>query len=369
MIEFLNLSRLNAPFNIAYKEKFNSFLDKGWYVLGEEVRLFEEEYAAYCGTDFCVGTANGLDALRMIIEGYKILGKLKEGDEVLVCSHTYIATILGIIQAGLKPILVEVNEKTFNFNFPDLARKVTPQTKVIMPTHLYGRLADMERISAFAKAYNLLTVTDAAQSHGATTLDGKRSGSLADASGHSFYPTKNLGAMGDAGAITTDDSELVDVLRSYRNYGFKERYVAQYSGINSRLDELQACFLRIKLPHLDTQNERRRNIARAYLSNIKNPAIILPEWDQTDAHVFHLFVVRCKYRDDLKEYLESKGVKSIIHYPVPPHKQEALSYLNKLHFPITEQLHKEVLSLPIDPMMTMEDVKSVVAVLNSYRCQ
>lgn len=368
MIEFLNLSRLNAPHESSFKEKFSSFLDKGWYVLGEEVRLFEKEYAAYCGTDFCVGTANGLDALRMIIEGYKILGKLKEGDEVLVCSHTYIATILGITQAGLKPILVEADETTFNFSFDDLKRKVTPNTRVIMPTHLYGRLADMERISAFAKAYSLLTVTDAAQSHGAATPDGKRSGSLADASGHSFYPTKNLGALGDAGAITTDDSELVDVLKSYRNYGFKERYVAKYSGINSRLDELQACFLRIKLLHLDTQNERRRNIARAYLSNIKNPVIILPEWDQTTAHVFHLFVVRCSYRDDLKEHLESNGVKSIIHYPVPPHKQEALSYLNKLHFPITEQLHKEVLSLPIDPLMTMEDVKSVITVLNSYTC-
>lgn len=368
MIDFLNLNRLNAPYESAFKEKFTSFLDKGWYVLGEEVRLFEEEYAAYCGAKFCVGTANGLDALQMITEGYKILGKLKEGDEVLVCSHTYIATILGIVQSGLTPVLVESDPETFNFNFADLARKVTPQAKVIMPTHLYGRLADMDRINAFAKAHNLLVVTDAAQSHGATASSGKRSGSLADASGHSFYPTKNLGALGDAGAVTSDDSELIEVLKSYRNYGFKERYVAKYAGINSRLDELQAAFLRIKLPHLDVQNNRRREIAREYLSNIKNPVIVLPEWDGSNAHVFHLFVVRCAQRDQLKKYLEDEGIKTIIHYPVPPHKQEALARFKKVSFPITESLHKEVLSLPIDPMMSDEDVKKVITVVNQFSC-
>lgn len=368
MIPFLDLKALNAPYEEAFKKKFASFLDKGWYVLGEEVQLFEKEYAAYCGTKHCIGTANGLDALRLILEGYKILGKLSEGDEVLIASNTYIATIIGVKQAGLVPVLVEASLQTYNFDFYDLEKKITSKTKVIMPTHLYGRLTDMEGVSAFAKAHNLLTVTDCAQSHGAIATSGKRSGSLADASGHSFYPTKNLGALGDAGAITTDDVELTEVVKKYRNYGFKERYVAEYAGINSRLDEVQAAFLRIKLRDLDAQNEKRRVITRRYLSEVTNEHIILPKWEGGDDHVWHLFVVRCKKRDELQAYLKDKGVGTIIHYPVPPHKQEALEEFKQLLFPICEQIHNEVLSIPISPVLSEGEVDEVISILNSFKC-
>ncbi|MEP0265663.1 DegT/DnrJ/EryC1/StrS family aminotransferase [Dokdonia sp.] len=366
MIPFLNLREINAPYDSEFQERFKTFLEKGWYVLGDEVRLFEEEYAAYCGTKYCVGTANGLDALRLILEGYKILGKLSEGDEVLVASNTYIATILGIQQAGLIPVLVEANIDTYNFDFDDLQHKTTTQTKVIMPTHLYGQLTDMDGVTAFAKANHLLVVTDAAQSHGAIASNGKRSGSLGDASGVSFYPTKNLGALGDGGAITTDDKALAEVVKAYRNYGFKERYVSAYKGVNSRLDEVQALFLRIKLRDLDTSNNRRRAIAKRYLNEINNKKLILPSWDGSDAHVFHLFVIRCEDRDALQRYLTEKGIGSIIHYPVPPHKQEALDAYADMSFPVTEQIHREVLSIPLSPVMSDSMVSEVTQALNAY---
>ncbi|GGG06163.1 aminotransferase [Dokdonia pacifica] len=366
MIPFLDLRALNAPYDAEFQEKFKAFLEKGWFILGDEVRLFEEEFAAYCGTKHCIGTANGLDALRLILEGYKILGKLSEGDEVLVASNTYIATILGIRQAGLVPVLVEANLETYNFDFADLQMKVTVKTKVVMPTHLYGQLADMEAMSAFAKANNVLIVTDSAQSHGAKTSQGKRSGNLGDASGFSFYPTKNLGALGDGGAITTNDSALAEVVRSYRNYGFKERYVSAYEGLNSRLDEIQAAFLRIKLRDLDTSNTHRRAIATRYINEIKNPKITLPSWNGSEDHVFHLFVIRCKIRAHLCDYLKTNGVGTIIHYPVPPHQQAALKDYNNVSFPVTEQIHDEVVSIPLNPVMDDAMVSQVISILNSY---
>lgn len=366
MIPFLDLRSINTPYDAEFQEKFKVFLEKGWYILGDEVRLFEEEFAAYCGTQFCIGTANGLDALRMILEGYKILGKLSVGDEVLVASNTYIATILGIQQAGLIPILVEADLNTYNFDVKDLQQKLTSKTKVIMPTHLYGQLADMEQVSAFAKANSLYIVTDSAQSHGAISPQGKRSGSLGDASGFSFYPTKNLGALGDGGAITTNDKALAEVVRSYRNYGFKERYVSAYSGINSRLDEVQALFLRIKLRDLDTANQRRRAIAKQYLQGIQNPKLILPKWEGDDGHVFHLFVIRCTTRDHLRAYLTEQGVGTIIHYPIPPHRQEALQEYAQLSFPVTEQIHSEVISIPLSPVMDDVTVAKVISILNRY---
>lgn len=366
MIPFLDLRAINAPYDAEFQERFKAFLEKGWYILGDEVRLFEEEFAAYCGTKHCIGTANGLDALRMILEGYKILGKLSEGDEVLVASNTYIATILGIRQAGLVPVLVEADLQTYNFDFADLQKKVTAKTKVVMPTHLYGQLTDMEVVSAFAKANNVLIVTDSAQSHGAMTPQGKRSGSLGDASGFSFYPTKNLGALGDGGAITTNDTALAEVVRSYRNYGFKERYVSVYEGLNSRLDEVQALFLRIKLRDLDTANIRRRAIATRYIQEIKNPKITLPSWSGQEDHVFHLFVIRCKTRDHLCDYLKKHGVHTIIHYPVPPHQQAALKDYNDVSFPVTEQIHDEVVSIPLNPVMDDAMVSQVISILNSY---
>jgi len=366
MIPFLDLRVINAPYDAEFQEKFKIFLEKGWYVLGDEVRLFEKEFATYCGTKYCIGTANGLDALRLILEGYKILGKLSKGDEVLVASNTYIATILGIQQAGLTPVLIEANVETYNFDFEDLNQKVTAKTKVVMPTHLYGQLADMEAVSAFAKANNLLVITDSAQSHGAMTSQGKRSGSLGDASGFSFYPTKNLGALGDGGAITTNDTTLAEVVRSYRNYGFKERYVSAYCGVNSRLDEVQAMFLRIKLRDLDTANKRRRAIAKQYIEEVDNPKIILPSWDGDHGHVFHLFVIRCTTRDHLCDYLKENGIHTIVHYPIPPHKQEALQEYKHLSFPVTEQIHQEVVSIPLSPVMDDAMVKQVISILNKY---
>ena len=373
MIPFLDLHTLNARFEKDFKTKFSQFLDKGWYILGEEVKLFEQEYAAYCGTSHCVGTANGLDALRLILEGYKALGQLKVGDEVLVASNTYIATILGIQQAGLVPVLVEAEANTFNFDFNDLESKVTAKTKVIMPTHLYGQLADMEKVTAFANlprrqagAQRLLIVTDAAQSHGAKDSQGKSSGGLADASGHSFYPTKNLGALGDGGAVTTNDADLANVIDKLRNYGFEERYVSKYVGLNSRLDEIQAAFLRIKLRALDTDNESRRSIAKRYFKEVHNPKLILPSWDGTERHVFHLFVVRTADRDQLAAFLKERGIGTIVHYPIPPHKQEALKQYKELSFPITEMIHNEVLSIPIGPLMTENHLSAVISALNAY---
>lgn len=366
MIPFLDLKKINAPYQQAFQEKFKAFLEKGWYMLGDEVRAFEAEFASYCGVSHCVGVANGLDALRLILEGYKIMGKLSEGDEVLVASNTYIATILGIKQAGLRPVLVEADINTYNFNFADLARKVTPLTKVIMPTHLYGQLANVEKISALAVAHKLLVVTDSAQSHGAKDASGKRSGSLGDASGFSFYPTKNLGALGDGGAITTNDAQLAKILRSLRNYGFEKRYVSKYVGINSRLDEVQATFLRLKLKNLDADNEKRRAIARRYLAEISNPQFKLPQWSGDRDHVFHLFVIRCETRDGLEKYLTEKGIGTIIHYPIAPHKQEALADFAHLDFPVTEQIHKEVISIPLSPVMTEAEVGKVISVLNAF---
>ncbi len=366
MIPFLDLYSVNARYDNAFQERFKDFLEKGWYILGEEVCAFEKEFAAYCGTQYCIGTANGLDAIRMILEGYKILGKLSEGDGVLVASNTYIATILGIRQAGLTPVFVEAHLGTYNFDFEDLNAKITATAKVIMPTHLYGQLTDMDMVNAFAKANNLLVITDSAQSHGAIASNGKRSGNLADASGFSFYPTKNLGALGDGGAVTTNDQELAEVLLKYRNYGFGKRYVSAYEGINSRLDEVQALFLRLKLKDLDTDNQQRRSIARRYLEGIKNTKIQLPVWDGTDNHVFHLFVIRSKNRDHLQEYLTDNGIGTIVHYPIPPYQQEALKAYNYLSFPVSEEIHRTVLSIPLSPVMNEESVDEVIRVLNKY---
>lgn len=366
MIPFLDLKAVNAPYKKQFNTVFENFQKQGWYILGEEVQRFEEEFANYCGTCYCVGTANGLDALRIILEGYKILGKLTVGDEVLVASNTYIATIIGVLQAGLIPVLVDAENQTYNFDFEDLDAKISSKAKVIMPTHLYGQLADMEQIHAFAKAHNLLIVTDCAQAHGAQDTSGRRAGSLADAAGFSFYPTKNLGALGDAGAVTTNDAALVEVIKKYRNYGFEKRYIAQYSGINSRLDELQAAFLRIKLKELDATNSRRKAIARQYLDHINNSKIILPVWDDSDNHVFHLFVIRTSERTRLQAYLEENGVATAIHYPVPPHKQQALSQYANQSFPNTEAMYEEVLSIPLNPALTDTQVSHICAVLNAY---
>jgi dTDP-4-amino-4,6-dideoxygalactose transaminase len=365
MIKFLDLQKINAVYQESFQEKLKLVLDKGWFILGDEVQSFETNFANYCGTKYCIGVGNGLDALVLIFKGYIQLGKLQKGDEVIVLANTYIASILAILQADLIPVLVEPRLETYNIN-PDLiADKITSKTKAILAVHLYGQLAEMEKINAIAKEHNLLVIEDAAQAHGAIS-NHLRAGNLSDAAAFSFYPGKNLGALGDAGAITTNDESLANILYSLRNYGSEKKYHNEFIGTNSRLDELQAAFLNVKLPHLDSDNEKRKAIAKRYLSEIKNDKIILPTWDLSNNHVFHLFVIRTNNREQFQNYLSENKIETMIHYPIPPHKQKAFATWNFLSFPITEQIHNEVLSLPISPIMINEEVDFVIEILNRY---
>jgi dTDP-4-amino-4,6-dideoxygalactose transaminase len=379
MIPFLDLKKINEPYETAFQEKLKAVLANGWYILGNEVKEFETNFAKYCGTKYCVGTGNGFDALVLIFKGYIQLGKLQKGDEVIVPANTYIASILAILQADLIPVLVEPKLETYNIN-PDLISvKITSKTKAILVVHLYGQLAEMDSINEIAVANDLLIIEDAAQAHGAEIdfrfqnndfrlqKSGKiKAGNLSDAAAFSFYPGKNLGSLGDAGAVTTNDSELAKTIQSLRNYGSETKYCNDHIGINSRLDELQAAFLNVKLPNLDDGNEKRRIIARRYLSEIINDKITLPFWDLSNNHVFHLFVIRTKNRLALQEYLDQNGIQTVIHYPVPPHNQKALSLWNHLSFPITQKIHDEVLSLPISPVLTVDEVSFIVGNLNKY---
>jgi len=366
MIKFLDLHKINQQYEIEFHSSFKTFLDSGHYILGNEVTEFENEFARYCGVNHCVGVGNGLDALRLILEGYKILGKLNDGDEVLVASNTYIATILAIQQANLTPILVESEASTFNFNLKALADAITSSSKVIMPVHLYGQLSPMKDIIEMAEENDLLVIEDAAQAHGATSKNGNKAGNLGDAAGFSFYPTKNLGALGDGGAVTTNDSDLTEVIKKLRNYGTSKKYVSDHIGINSRLDEIQAMFLRCKLPHLDSDNEKRMKIARLYLNGIHNPKIKLPQFDGNKDHVFHQFVLLVENREAFIEYLNSNGIGTLIHYPIPPHKQNALVAYSNLSFPITEMIHKNILSIPISPVLNIKDVDTIITIINDW---
>lgn len=367
MIPFLDLKAINHRFETQFQKRFRQFLDSGYYILGNEVKVFEQAYAMYCGTKYCIGVGNGLDALRLILEGYKVLGKLNSGDEVLVASNTYIATILAIKQAGLIPVLLEADLKDFNFNISALDAAVTQHTKAIMPVHLYGELAPMHAISEIAEKHKLLVIEDAAQSHGASQADGKRSGNLGDAAGHSFYPTKNLGALGDGGAITTNDTALASVVQKLRNYGTSSKYVNDLPGFNSRLDELQATFLNCKLPELDADNEKRRSIAKRYLSEVTNKNIRLPLYAGGTHHVFHLFVVMVAGREHFVEYLKENNIGTLIHYPIPPHQQEAFLEYKEMEFPVTEKIHREIVSIPVSPVMNTKAVTKVISVLNGYK--
>lgn len=365
MIKFLDLHKINQPYEALFQEKLRTFLDKGWYILGNEVKTFESNFAQFCGTKFCVGVGNGLDALTLIFKGYIELGKLQKGDEVIVPANTYIASILAILQADLVPVLVEPDAKTLNLDPTLISGKITPKTKAILVVHLYGQLAAMEQINLIAKKQNLLVVEDAAQAHGAKCNDNK-AGNWGDAAGFSFYPSKNLGALGDGGAITTNDCDLAKILFSLRNYGSEVKYHNDFIGVNSRLDELQAAFLNVKLPNLGNENQRRRAIAKRYLSEIKNDKISLPAYDGAQNHVFHLFVIRTKKRDELQKYLMDNNIQSQIHYPIPPHKQKALPQFNHLSFPITERMHDEVLSLPMSPVLTEVEVDYVIKTVNAW---
>jgi len=366
MIHFLNLRKLNQPFEAAFEKKMKQFLDGGWYILGNEVKQFEADFAAYCGTKHCIGVGNGLDALVLIFKAYIHLGKLQKGDEVIVPANTYIASILAVLQADLVPVLVEPRLETFNINPEAIEAKITSKTKAILPVHLYGQLCEIKAINEIAQTHNLLVIEDAAQAHGSQFSENERAGNLSHAAAFSFYPGKNLGALGDAGAITTNDDALAEVLFSMRNYGSKVKYENEIIGVNSRLDELQAAFLNIKLKQLDSENEFRRQIAKRYLSEIKNNKIVLPFWDESENHVFHLFIIRTPNRQELQNYLKNNLIETMIHYPIPPHKQKALSNWNHLSFPITEKIHNEVLSIPLNSTLADEEIEHIIITLNRY---
>ena len=366
MIHFLNLRKLNQPFEVAFQKKMKQFLDGGWYILGNEVKQFETDFASYCGTKHCIGVGNGLDALVLIFKGYIHLGKLQKGDEVIVPANTYIASILSVLQADLVPVLVEPRLETYNINPEEIEAKITSKAKAILPVHLYGQLCEMKAINEIAQKHNLLVIEDAAQAHGSQFSENEKAGNLSHASAFSFYPGKNLGALGDGGAITTNDDGLAEVLFSMRNYGSKVKYENEIIGVNSRLDELQAAFLNIKLKQLDSENEFRRSMAKRYLSEIKNEKIIMPSWDLSQNHVFHLFVIRTSNRLELQNFLKENGIETMIHYPIPPHKQKALSNWNQLSFPITEKIHYEILSIPLNSGLKASEIQHIITILNQY---
>ena len=365
MIKFLDLYKINQQCKNDLTEAFEQILDSGWYIQGKATNQFEQQYANYCGVKHCIGVANGLDALILIFRAYKELGILADGDEVIVPSNTYIASILSISANNLKPVLVEPDIRTYNLDPALIEKKITQRTKAILPVHLYGQLCDMEAINVIAKKYNLKVVEDSAQSHGAR-LNGKLAGNLSDAAGFSFYPGKNLGALGDAGAITTNDDELAASLRALANYGSHKKYENLYKGVNSRLDELQAALLSVKLKYLDTETDKRREVANQYLTLITNDRITLPAVKNPDAHVWHLFVIRTDDRNDFQKYLLENNIQTVIHYPIPPHKQQAYSEWNDLIYPISEQIHQHILSLPLSPVMIQLDIDRVIEVVNSY---
>lgn len=366
MIPFYDLHAVNRAFEPLFQRKWQEVMDKGWFILGEEVAAFEAAFARYCGTAHGIGTGNGLDALTLIFKAYRHLGRLSAGDEVIVPANTFIATILAVRQAGLIPVLAEPDPETFNLDPDSVQKALTPKTRAILPVHLYGRLADMDALRRIADRHGLLLIEDAAQAHGAADRHGKKAGSLADAAGFSFYPAKNLGALGDGGAVTTDDGELARIVRLLGNYGSPRKYHHEIEGINSRLDELQAAFLHIKLPALDAGNTERRRIAAKYIEHIRNEKIRLPAFGSGTDHVFHQFVVRTADRDALKAYLADRGVATQVHYPIPPHRQPALSQWKDLAFPVSERLHREVLSLPMSPVMDERQVETVIEALNHY---
>ena len=360
-IKFLDLEKINNRFRNEVDQRIKNILNCGWYLQGKENEIFAKNFATYCGTKYAVGVANGLDALRLIINAYGF----SNGDEIIVPANTFIATLLAISDNGCTPVLVEPDINTYNINPNLIEEKITSKTKAIMVVHLYGQAVQMDKIWEIAKKYNLKVIEDAAQAHGAY-YKGKRVGNLSDAAAFSFYPGKNLGCMGDGGAVVTNDETLYNKVKALANYGSDYKYHHIYKGLNSRLDEMQAAILDIKLKHLDDDNTRRRQIAKYYREKIKNPKIILPQTYNEESHVWHVFVVRCEDRESLQKYLEANGIQTNIHYPTPPHKQDAYKELENLKLPITEQIHQQVVSLPISPVLTDEEVKKIVEIMNEW---
>jgi len=367
MIKFLDLEKINALHREALIEKSTQLIDSGWYIQGTMLRAFEQELAHYIGVKHAVGVANGLDALTLIFKGLIQLGRLKQNDEILVPANTYIASILAITECGLTPVLVEPSNETFNISVEEMKKVITPKTKAVLNVHLYGRVSWSNAFDTFLEEKKIFCIEDNAQAIGAS-FNGIKTGALGLASGFSFYPGKNLGCLGDGGAVTTNDEELAKMIRVIANYGSEKKYHNLVKGVNSRLDELQAGYLSVKLPALDRENEHRKNIAKKYVQQITNPLITLPELPLLDEeHVWHLFVVRCENRDKLQNYLSDNGIQTLIHYPIPPHKQNAYAEWNELSLPLTEKIHDEVLSLPISPVMTDEQVHEVILKMNEFK--
>lgn len=364
-VPFLDLKTVNDQYREDLISAAVRVIDSGWYIQGEECRAFEREFATFCGTKYCAGVANGLDALSLILRAWKEQGRLKEGDEVIVPANTFIATILSITENRLTPVLVEPDDATYNLSPEHTEKAITDKTKVILPVHLYGRLAEMPAIMEIAHNYNLLVLEDAAQAHGAS-LQGRKSGNWGDAAGFSFYPGKNLGALGDGGAVTTNDEELMQIIRALGNYGSHKKYENLYQGINSRLDEMQAAMLRVKLRYLDQEIKARRNVAKAYLQGINHPLVTLPNWEIEEQHVFHLFVVRIPMRDKLQAYLQKHGIHTLIHYPIPPHKQQAYINYQRLELLLTNKISQEILSLPIGPLISEDEMILIIDRINEY---
>lgn len=366
MIKFLDLQKINLAHKQEIEEKILNTFRSGWYLLGNEGKLFEQNLSQFIGTKNAIGVANGLDALRLIIRAYIEMGVMKAGDEIIVPANTYIASLLAISDNGLIPVLVEPDADTFNIDISKIEEKITSRTKAVMIVHLYGRIVFSEQLNEIAKKHHLKIIEDNAQAIGAEWKTIK-SGNLGDAAGFSFYPGKNLGAIGDSGAVTTNDDELAKTIRALANYGSNEKYVNVYQGLNSRLDEIQAAVLDVKLKYIDAENARRREIANRYVAEINNINIVLPQLPENqEEHVWHLFVVRTPEREKLQNYLTEKGVQTLIHYPIPPHKQEAYVEMNNLSFPITEEIHKIVLSLPISPVMSNDEVTKVIETINNF---
>lgn len=372
MIPFLDLKSINAQYSDELTAACLRVINSGWYVQGTELKNFEQQFARYCGTKHCIGVANGLDALCLTLRAWQELGRLKEGDEVIVPANTYIASILAVTENRLTPVLVEPDASTYNLCPRNLRQAITSKTRAILVVHLYGQIAAMPEIMAMAEEHQLLVLEDSAQAHGAE-INSKKAGCWGHASGFSFYPGKNLGALGDAGAVTTNDDELAQTVRALGNYGSHKKYENIYQGVNSRLDEIQAAMLGVKLKHLDVETHRRREIAVAYTQGIKNPQITLPitchsplTTQQLKNHVFHLYVIRTVQRKALQTHLTAHGVQTLIHYPIPPHRQLAYRAWNRQSYPLTEAIHKEVLSLPISPVMSDEQVQQVITAMNSF---
>lgn len=363
-VPFLSLKDITDKYSGDIHKVVSEVIDSGWYVKGQAVERFEKHYADFIGTKYCIGVANGLDALTLILRAYKELGIMKDGDEVIVPANTYIASILAISENGLVPVLVEPDIRTYEIDDSKIEEAITGHTKAVMIVHLYGRCAYTEKIGDICQRYGLTLIEDNAQAHGCR-FGNKRTGSLGDAAGHSFYPGKNLGALGDGGAVTTNDSKLAAVVTAIANYGSSKKYVFEYKGRNSRLDEIQAAVLDVKLKYLEEDNKKRADIACAYIDGITNPEIILPDKPVEGNNVYHIFPIRCKERHQLQKYLEEHGIQTLIHYPVPPHKQKAYSEWNTRSYPVSEEIHATELSLPMSPVLKEEEVSYIIQIINS----